>query len=99
MQKIIKNQIDNLRKESKELSILKANERQIFNCKMAQISILQKILREVRKMEKVQHTDELQKGFINVLIDIEGYLLDGNKDECLDYVLKVKKELLGDINN
>ena len=50
-------------------------------------------------MEKVQHTDELQKGFISVLVDIEGYLLDGNKDECLDYVLKVKKELLGDINN
>lgn len=43
--------------------------------------------------------EDILKTVLQVLIDIEGYLLDGNKDECLDYVLKLKKEIIGDMEH
>ena len=92
-EQIIKDKVEELRRECKDLSIHKRNERAIYQCKMAQICVLEKILRGGDKK-----MDELQKGFVQVLMDIEGYLLDDNKEECLDYVLKVKKEILADID-
>lgn len=38
-----------------------------------------------------------QQKTLAVLIDIEGYLLEDKHEECLDYVLQVKKELIADI--
>ena len=93
----IRQVIERLRRECKDLSIHKRNERAIYQCKMAQICVLEKILRGENKMDEL--TTSLQKGFVQVLIDIEGYLLEDNKEECLDYVLKVKKEILDDIDN
>ena len=39
----------------------------------------------------------LQQKTLDVLIDIEGYLLEEKPKECLDYVLQVKKELIAEI--
>lgn len=95
MKNLIRKEILMLQNEVKNLSVQKKSERILFELKMAQICVLEKILKGGNKMGQA---DELQKGFVNVLIDIEGYLLDNNSKDCLDYVLKVKKEILDDIN-
>lgn len=38
-----------------------------------------------------------EQKFLDVLIDIEGCLLENKPEECLNYVLQVKKEIIADI--
>ena len=42
--------------------------------------------------------DELQKGFMNVLINVEVLLLKNKPDECLKLVMQTLQEIYGDIN-
>ena len=92
MKELIINEVKRLRQETRGLRMGVPHERKMYQLLVAQICILEKILKGGEDMEKTP-----QQKALDILIDIEGYLIDNNPKDCLDYVLQAKKELIADI--